>query len=66
MTTATPQILDTPNDDRFVLLVDDDRALLNSYRRILVRNGYNVMIARSADEALNIARQRPFTVAIVD
>ncbi|NIM97581.1 MAG: response regulator, partial [candidate division Zixibacteria bacterium] len=39
-----------------VLVVDDEKTVCNSCRKILTREGYNVDVALSGEEALNKVR----------
>jgi PAS domain S-box-containing protein len=48
-----------------ILLVEDEGALLEVMRRILVRNGYQVLAASSGREALAVARQRTGGIEIL-
>ncbi len=55
------------NDKKInVLLVDDEEALLDSMRRRLQFRDFNVIAASSGKKALEIARENPVDVAIVD
>ncbi len=49
-----------------VLLVDDEEALLDSMRRRLQFRDFNVIAASSGEKALEVARENPVDVAIVD
>ena len=42
-----------------VLLVEDDRPLLEFFSSILKRDGYKVLVAGTGREALEIANSRP-------
>jgi CheY-like chemotaxis protein len=48
-----------------ILLVEDEEALLEVMRRILVRNGYQVLAASNGREALAVARQRTGGIEIL-
>jgi DNA-binding response OmpR family regulator len=49
-----------------VLVVDDDPAVTSLLRRGLAYEGYEVDIAASGKEALEIARERPPTLVVLD
>ncbi len=49
-----------------VLVVDDDRSALESIQEILLREEYQVCIARSAEEALELLRAEDFGVVLTD
>jgi len=48
------------------LIVDDDEALCSVLARSLSRQGFEVDTAHSYDEALALARSKPFNRAVVD
>jgi CheY-like chemotaxis protein len=56
-----------PRDDAkpTVLVVDDDRANLQTFR-IVFRDAYTITLAASGDEALRAVEAAPFDVALVD
>lgn len=47
-------------------MVDDEKTVCNSCRKILTREGYNVDVALSGEEALNKVRGNGFDVVITD
>jgi EAL domain-containing protein (putative c-di-GMP-specific phosphodiesterase class I)/CheY-like chemotaxis protein len=49
-----------------VLLVDDDVSILNSLKRILRNEGYDLLVARSALEGLSILAKQAVQVVITD
>jgi DNA-binding NtrC family response regulator len=49
-----------------VLVVDDEKTVCNSCKKILTQEGYNVDIALSGEEALNKAKENGFHVLIAD
>ena len=49
-----------------VLVVDDDRTLLDSCTSVLKAEGYNCATARRAEEALSLIGTRTFDVALID
>jgi DNA-binding NtrC family response regulator len=49
-----------------VLLVDDDTYVTNSIERLLYHEPLTVYTANSADEAIDILKQRPVHIAVVD
>ena len=54
---------DTPTT---MLLVDDDPVFTSVLARAMRRRGYDVSVARSADEALKLAEQNPPALATID
>jgi DNA-binding NtrC family response regulator len=57
-----PTFKSVPN----VLVVDDENTVCNSCRKILTREGYNVEVALSGEEALNKVKGSGFDVLITD
>jgi DNA-binding NtrC family response regulator len=51
---------------RSVLVVDDEKVVCNSCRKILTQEGYKVDVALSAQEALNKVKENGFDVVIAD
>lgn len=49
-----------------VLLVDDEVELVDSLRKRLLRRGFTVVGVLSGLEAISMAKQRPFDVAVID
>lgn len=49
-----------------VLLVDDEENILMALRRLLRREPYTLLTARSGDEALEIMRQEPVQLVVTD
>ncbi len=49
-----------------VLFVDDSNSILTYYQRLLERNGYQVLTARSVKEAYEVALNNPVDIAIID
>jgi DNA-binding NtrC family response regulator len=49
-----------------ILVVDDDRTLLDSCTSVLKAEGYNCATARRAEEALSLVGSRTFDVALID
>jgi len=52
--------------DRKILVVDDDKSLVNSFKMILQGEGYFVEAALTGKDALNRAKKNSFDLAIVD
>ncbi len=52
--------------DRKILVVDDDKSLVNSFKMILQSEGYFVEAALTGKDALNRAKKNSFDLAIVD
>ena len=51
---------------RKILLIDDDRLVLDSYKNLLVRKGYEVIPAMSCEEALKVFDWMDFDLIISD
>jgi CheY-like chemotaxis protein len=49
-----------------ILVVDDDKFQRDSMKKMLVRLGYDVELARNANEALEISQQEVFPLIITD
>jgi len=49
-----------------ILVVDDEREMLNIVEKVLRRKGYEVTTCGGATEAINAARTAPFHVAVTD
>src|SRR6266511_1719599 len=49
-----------------VLVVDDEEIMREILETLLVREGYEVRLASSGEEGLELARALPFDAAIVD
>jgi DNA-binding NtrC family response regulator len=54
------------SDEVRILLIDDDRTLLEYLAKRLQRDGFSVRAAFSGEEALEIVIQEDFDVAVVD
>ncbi len=54
------------NDAPTILLVDDDNVLRDVLGRVLTRDGYNVVPAAGVAEALELAGEHTFSLALVD
>jgi DNA-binding NtrC family response regulator len=49
-----------------LLVVDDEGIVLESCRRVLESEGYEVSLAKSADEALAVIEQEDFVLLLMD
>lgn len=56
----------TENKNQRILVVDDEKDMLETCRKILSLRSYRVDIAASAGEALQLFRTQPFDLVIVD
>ena len=52
--------------NRLVLVVDDNEDICQAMTRTLEAKGYQVLAAGSGEEAVKIARKKPFQIAFVD
>ena len=57
---------DTGSDPRHVLVVDDDRDACETFQDILELEGYQVTVAHSGHQALELARHCDFGVVLMD
>jgi DNA-binding NtrC family response regulator len=53
-------------DNRHILIVDDERAILKGFQAILEMTGYRVSIAENGEEALDMACERFYNLALID
>ena len=61
-----PPALHRPDDrSRTILIVDDEEGIRDVTERILVRNGYEVIVAAGADEAMELADRHPGRIDVV-
>jgi len=49
-----------------ILVVDDERVVLNSCRAILSEHGYEIETVQSGEQGLRLVQDRPFDVALID
>ena len=49
-----------------VLVIDDDKSVLRTFRRILEKGGYDVEVAETGKEAMQKASEKGFDVALID
>lgn len=49
-----------------ILIIDDDLGVRITVQKILSRSGYEVMTAAGGDEALQLAREKSFDLALID
>ncbi len=49
-----------------ILIVDDDRGILKSFKELLEPEGYSVDTAETAVEAVEKCNARPYNLAIID
>jgi len=54
------------SDKGSILIVDDERVVLNSCRAILSEHGYEIETTQSGEEGLCLVETRPFDVALID
>ena len=53
-------------EKRRILLVDDDRAILASFRDLLLPRGYDVDTAETGREAINKSNTKFYNLAVID
>jgi len=49
-----------------ILVIDDDKSILRTFTRILQKNGYEVDVAETGKEALEISRKKGYDLALID
>ncbi|MCW4054331.1 MAG: response regulator [Candidatus Bathyarchaeota archaeon] len=49
-----------------ILVIDDDKSILNMFTRILQKNGYEVDLAETGKEAIEKAETKRYDLALVD
>ena len=49
-----------------ILVVDDESMMRNLLKKILTRDGYNVLLAEDGDEALQVLAKQPVDLVISD
>lgn len=54
------------NEDKLVLVVDDDAPIRDSLEKILKRDGYAVLTAAGGESALEVIRQQPVNLILTD
>ena len=54
------------NEDKLVLVVDDDAPIRDSLEKILKRDGYTVLTAAGGESALEVIRQQPVNLILTD
>lgn len=54
------------NDDFKILLVDDEESVLTSTKSLLNLEGYNVITAKSGEEAIEIVNNQKIDILIID
>lgn len=53
-------------DNKYILIVDDEKAILRGFQAILEMAGYRVSTAGNGEEALNMACGRFYNLALID
>ncbi len=49
-----------------IMVVDDDTAICSTLKNILARRGYRVGVAHSGEEAIDMAQEKAYDIAIID
>lgn len=63
---ALPDTPDVPTSDRVLLLIDDEKNVLNALVRLLRRDGYQILTATNPGEAFNILATHDVQVVVCD
>ncbi len=64
--TAREEAASAPPKARRILVVDDEELVLRSLRRILIASGYEALVAASGVQGLDVARQKPPDLILLD
>jgi DNA-binding response OmpR family regulator len=51
---------------RSILIIDDDLAILQTFRRIFQRKGYNVTVVERGNDAIKKIRKKHYDIALID
>jgi two-component system, cell cycle sensor histidine kinase and response regulator CckA len=62
---ASFETTERPNANGTILLVEDEKSMLNLLEKILVRHGYRLLAAADGETALNIYRRNKETIDVV-
>lgn len=54
------------NEDKRILVVDDEQSVLMVVNEVLTDEGYEIITASSAEEALSLYEQQPFQIVVTD
>ncbi len=49
-----------------ILVIDDDKSILRTFTRILQKNGYEVDVAETGNEALEKSQEECYDLALID
>src|SRR5438046_10175427 len=63
--TTRPKDMIPIMERKSILIVDDDPAILNSFKEILEPEGYNVDTAQTGSEALENGKARLYNIAVI-
>jgi DNA-binding response OmpR family regulator len=66
MVDQSPQVESSPEVRKRILLVDDDREIVESMRMALDAAGYTVLVARDGNQGLALAEREDPDLAILD
>lgn len=53
-------------DTKFILIVDDDKTILEGFKAVLEMKGYKVSLAENGKEAIEKVRNNFFNLALID
>ncbi len=53
-------------EESLIMVVDDDTAICSTLKNILVSRGYRVGVAHSGEEAIDMAQEKAYDIAIID
>ncbi len=61
-----PSYLNIPEEDQHLLVVDDDKSILDLLGQFLERKGFDFKVAHNGKVALELLENYPFTIVITD
>lgn len=53
-------------DNKYILIIDDEKAILSGFKAILEMTGYRISTAQDGGEAIDLACEHFFNLAIID
>jgi len=60
------EMIEVAETKKTILVVDDDKSILRTFTRILQKRGYNIETAETGKEAIEMAENHHYDLALVD
>jgi DNA-binding response OmpR family regulator len=54
------------DQERRILMIDDDKSILRTFTRILQKNGYEIDVAETGQEGLEKSKRKVYDLALID